>query len=117
MTAAELVEDLRTAGVTLRLGSGRPEIDAPAGLVVEIDAPVGLVTEQVLTELQHLKPEILDLLEEEAAAQRKEWAEARLCVGCRRFALSRPGLLCYWCRDLRTQAPTTPSQAIPENAG
>jgi hypothetical protein len=103
MTAADLVEDLRIAGAILR----------PVAGSLEIDAPVGLVTDQVRAALQHLKPAILDLLGAEAAAQRKQWAQARLCVGCQRFALSRPGLLCYWCRDRRTRAPTSPSQAIP----
>jgi hypothetical protein len=107
MTAADLVEDLRAAGAILRLGSVR----------LEIDGPVGLVTDQVRAALQQLKPAALDLLEAEAPAQRKQWAQSRLCVGCQPFALSHPGLLCYWCRDRRTQAPTSLSQAIPGGAG
>jgi hypothetical protein len=106
MNAGESANDLRAAGANMWTASG----------TLEMDAPVGLVTDQVQAALQHLKPAILDLLDAEAAAQRRQWAQARLCVGCQRFALSRPGLLCYWCRDRRTQAKTSPSQAMPGGA-
>jgi hypothetical protein len=95
MTAAELVKDLRAAGVILRPGSN----------ALEIDAPVGVVTDEVRAALLRLKPAILDLLAAEAAAQRRDQAESSLCVGCQRFVLSRPGLLCFWCRRRSEQSP------------
>jgi hypothetical protein len=94
MTACDLVKDLRAAGVILRPGSN----------ALEIDAPIGIVTGEVRAALLRWKPAILDQLHAEAAAQRKERAQECLCVGCQRFPLSRPGLLCFWCRQRAQQS-------------
>jgi hypothetical protein len=93
MTAADLVSDLRAAGAILQ----------PVSKGLEIDAPVGVVTDEVRAALLRFKPAILDQLHAEAGAQRKERAQKCLCAGCHRFALSRPGLLCFWCRQRAQQ--------------
>jgi hypothetical protein len=100
MTAAELVKDLRAAGVILRPGSN----------ALEIDAPAGLVTDELRAALLRWKPAILDQLHAEAAVQRKERAQKCLCAGCHRFALSRPGLLCFWCRQRAQHDPAGAEQ-------
>jgi hypothetical protein len=65
----------------------------------------GLVTEEIRSKLLQLKPEILELLRAEAAAPPQFHSDSTVCEGCRQFALSRPGLLCFWCRQRSEESP------------
>ena len=41
-------------------------------------------------------------------SRKEQEPKAHPCSGCKRFAFPEPGVLCYWCRRSRDQAPLGP---------